>query len=92
MAEKKVYTEKQFKDVTSDLKKLRAELAKLKKTSPGAPSVMKKAKGGMVKKAKGGMVKKAKGGMIKKMNGGVVRRSKGSMVKKAKGGMVKRVF
>ena len=66
MAEKKVPTEKQFKDLTSDLAKLRAELAKLKKTSPSMPPVMKKAKGGMVKKAKGGMVKKAKGGMVRR--------------------------
>ena len=82
MAEKKVYTEAQFKSLTGDLKKLRAELAKLKKTSPSKPPVMKKAKGGMIKKAKGGMIKKAKGGMIKKAKGGMIKKSKGGMIRR----------
>jgi len=56
--------EKSFRELTSDLEKLRRELNKLKK--PGGATPVKKARGGMVKKKYGGMVKKKYGGMVKK--------------------------
>jgi hypothetical protein len=55
---KKPMKERTFRDLTSDLEKLRRELNKLKQ--PGGATPVKKARGGMVKKRYGGTVRKKK--------------------------------